>query len=89
MKIVTSLALIFLAIKSRNLKASHSPKSTRAKRTSTQTRGADQSYTVEEGIWGTWLPKVSGAPNSYLCGFSYTEDNSVELAWIGMDGLKP
>lgn len=44
---------------------------------------------VEEGIWGSWLPSVSGSSGNFLCGFSFTEDNSVELSWIGMDGLKP
>lgn len=44
---------------------------------------------VEEGIWGSWLPEVSGTNGEFLCGFSFTEDNSVELAWVGMDGLKP
>jgi hypothetical protein len=43
---------------------------------------------VEQGIWGDWKAEAIAPPGSFLCGFTFSEDNSTPLKKIGMDGLK-
>jgi hypothetical protein len=42
---------------------------------------------VEEGFWGTWQTPAKGPEGSYLCGFSYSEDNASGVNKLGMDGM--